>query len=96
MLPTNDLVANLAPGSKPKLTMFCQCFGHFDPPFCLKLRVFWPTSTLNLATTRSDFPYPCMIAQGKWDPKNIWGRNYWRCCFYEELRRKEVALMEVP
>ncbi|CAE8615020.1 unnamed protein product [Polarella glacialis] len=34
--------------------------------------------------------------KGKWDPKRVWGKNYWPCCFREELLRQEVSLREVP
>lgn len=33
---------------------------------------------------------------GKWDPKRVWGPEYWRCCFRPELRAKEAELMELP
>merc|ERR1711957_633451 len=34
--------------------------------------------------------------KGKWDPKRVWGPDYWRCCFGPELARAEVSLNEVP
>ncbi|CAL1163018.1 unnamed protein product [Cladocopium goreaui] len=36
------------------------------------------------------------VYQGKWDPKRVWGSQYWKCCFHGELRRKEAVLIEVP
>lgn len=34
--------------------------------------------------------------KGKWDPRRVWGRGYWRCCFARELERGEAELREVP
>merc|ERR1712216_705238 len=33
--------------------------------------------------------------RGKWDPKRVWGEDYWKCCFQGELRRGEAQLDEV-
>jgi len=33
--------------------------------------------------------------KGKWDPRKVWGRGYWRCCFREELTSMEADLQEV-
>lgn len=32
----------------------------------------------------------------KWDPKRVWGPQYWQCCFGPELRAASVQLLEVP
>lgn len=34
--------------------------------------------------------------KGKWDPRRVWGRGYWRCCFQAERRAREVEIQEVP
>lgn len=34
--------------------------------------------------------------QRKWDPKRVWGRGYWRCCFSRELLAGVVEVREVP
>eukprot|EP00929_Paragymnodinium_shiwhaense_P008597 TRINITY_DN112552_c0_g1_i1.p1 TRINITY_DN112552_c0_g1~~TRINITY_DN112552_c0_g1_i1.p1 ORF type:complete len:365 (-),score=36.94 TRINITY_DN112552_c0_g1_i1:497-1591(-) len=33
--------------------------------------------------------------KGKWDPKLVWGTEYWRCCFASELRTRTVSLQEI-
>lgn len=33
--------------------------------------------------------------EAKWDPKRVWGRHYWKCCFKEELRTGELYMTEV-
>lgn len=33
--------------------------------------------------------------KGKWDPKNVWGKNYWKCCFQQELSRNEISIEEI-
>lgn len=33
---------------------------------------------------------------GKWDPKRVWGPDYWECCFYHELRLGRAHLAEIP
>lgn len=32
----------------------------------------------------------------KWDPKKVWGPQYWQCCFAAELRAGNATLAEVP
>mmetsp|Transcript_74608 Transcript_74608/g.235814 ORF Transcript_74608/g.235814 Transcript_74608/m.235814 type:complete len:119 (+) Transcript_74608:765-1121(+) len=32
----------------------------------------------------------------KWDPKYVWGPQYWHCCFGQELKAGSVQLLEVP
>eukprot|EP00928_Gymnodinium_smaydae_P071336 TRINITY_DN54959_c0_g1_i1.p1 TRINITY_DN54959_c0_g1~~TRINITY_DN54959_c0_g1_i1.p1 ORF type:complete len:507 (-),score=75.61 TRINITY_DN54959_c0_g1_i1:69-1589(-) len=33
--------------------------------------------------------------KAKWDPKRVWGPQYWQCCFGRELDAGEAALSEV-
>lgn len=34
--------------------------------------------------------------KGKWDPKRVWGPQYWRCCFGPELQGGLASLAELP
>merc|ERR1739848_611634 len=33
--------------------------------------------------------------KGKWDPRRVWGPQYWRCCFGPELQEGRALLDEV-
>lgn len=33
--------------------------------------------------------------KGKWDPKLVWGPDYWRCCFWREEQRGAAEIHEV-
>mmetsp|Transcript_11558 Transcript_11558/g.27171 ORF Transcript_11558/g.27171 Transcript_11558/m.27171 type:complete len:168 (+) Transcript_11558:1-504(+) len=32
----------------------------------------------------------------KWDPKHVWGPNYWNCCFGAEVQSGAAEVKEVP
>lgn len=34
--------------------------------------------------------------KGKWDPRLVWGDDYWRCCFADEIAKRAVKLLELP
>lgn len=34
--------------------------------------------------------------KGKWDPKRVWGTEYWSCCFHQELQQGKAEVHEVP
>merc|ERR1711879_821928 len=34
--------------------------------------------------------------RAKWDPRQVWGEDYWKCCFSLELQSGAVELQEVP